>query len=302
MTFQARPVLAGLDDADDELVAVRAGAVEARLRDQPLHLFSAFAPPPPDALPEAPWPPRDAALARMMRAVAAAGRSIDVDARMVCGDLAAALVAQAPQASLVVLAAAAAARPDGGSGACPVACRSAVPVLVVPARPATQGAPVMAGLASGAASDAILEFAFDEAARRGVPLRVVHLSDAATAGHWHRSELLAGLSVPAPPTVGSTPADLAERLLAESLAGWPARYPDVRIERCVVHGPDVEHGIATLTRDACMIVVAARSRLETGARILGPVTGGLLRDAGCPVAVVAAADRVLSAPNGDICR
>ncbi|MEV4141959.1 universal stress protein, partial [Dactylosporangium sp. NPDC049742] len=274
MTVQARPVLVGLDDADDELVAVRAGAVEARLRDQPLHLFSAFAPPP-DALPEARWKPRDAALARMMRAVAAAGRSIDVDARMVCGDLAGALIAQAPQASLVVLAAAAAVRPDSDSEACPVARSSAVPVLVVPARPAMQGAPVTAGLAGGAASDAVLEFAFDEAARRGVPLRVVHLSDAATARHWHRSDFLAGLSVPAPAAIGLTPTDLAERLLAEALAGWPARFPDVPIERCVVHGPDVEHGIAALTRDACMMVVAARSRLETGVRILGPVTGGL---------------------------
>ncbi|MEU0559296.1 universal stress protein [Dactylosporangium sp. NPDC006015] len=300
MTVQARPVLVGLDDADDELVAVRAGAVEARLRDQPLHLFSAFAPPPPDALPEARWQPRDEALARMMRAVALAGRSIDVDARMVCGDLAGAMVAQAPHASLVVLASAAA-RPDSDSEACSVARSSAVPVLVVPARPATQDAPVTAGLAGGAASDAVLEFAFDEAARRGVPLRVVHLSDAATARHWHRSDFLAGLSVPAPPSIGLTPTDLAERLLAEALAGWPARFPDVPIERCIVHGPDVEHGIAALTRDACMMVVAARSRLETGARILGPVTGGLLRDAGCPVAVVAAADRLLSAPNGDIC-
>jgi nucleotide-binding universal stress UspA family protein len=90
------------------------------------------------------------------------------------------------------------------------------------------------------------------------------------------------------------PDDEAERLLAESLAGWPAKHPDVEIDRRVVHGPDVEHGLAALTRDASMVVVAARSRLETGERVLGPITGGLLRDARCPVAVIPAADSPLT--------
>jgi nucleotide-binding universal stress UspA family protein len=98
-----QPVLVGVDDADDGLLAARVGAAEARLRGLPLHLLSAFVPPPSAALPE---------------------------------------------------------------------------VFVVPPHPATPGGPVAAGLAGGAASDAVLEFAFDEAALRGVPLRVVHLTDA----------------------------------------------------------------------------------------------------------------------------
>ncbi|WP_432837265.1 universal stress protein [Dactylosporangium sp. CA-092794] len=364
------PVLVGIDDTDESLLAVRVGAAEARLRDRPLHLLSAFAPPP-EALPDAPWPPRDAARARMMRAadaVTAAYRALDLDARMLPGDLVELLVERSPHASLVVVArgdldhhaaqprdlargepgrhtaearavaggdlehqgaeARAVARGDlehhaaearalasgdlehhaaearalaGGdlgrhaaeARVYEVASRSAAPVFVVPPRPATPGGPVVAGLSGGAANDALLEFAFDEAARRGVPLRAVHLTHTGPAP-LDRFDTIAGLAAPAPPTIGFTPADLADRLLAEALAGWPSKYPDVQIDRRVVHGPDVEHGIAALTHDACMIVAAARGRLETGERILGPITSGLLRDAQCPVAVIPAADHAFT--------
>jgi hypothetical protein len=84
------------------------------------------------------------------------------------------------------------------------------------------------------------------------------------------------------------------QVVPEALAGWPAKYPDVDIERRAVHGPDVEHGMAALTRDASMVVVAARSLLETGERVLGPITTGPLRDSECPVVVIPAADPVFT--------
>ena len=279
------PVLVGVDAADDALLAVRVGTVEARLHALPLHLVSGFVGPPPEVLPEAPWQPRDAARARMMRAataVNAAYPSIALDARMVRGDLADVLIARSRQVSLVVVARGGMARHDGDAGAHRVASRSAVPVFVVPRSPAPPGGPVVVGLAGGAASDALLGFAFEEAALRGTPLRAVHLKSDVPGGRWDRFDPIRTM-------------DEGERLLAESLAGWPAKYPDVEIDRRVVHGPDVEHGIAALTHDASMVVVAARGWLETGERVLGPITGGLLRDACCPVAVIPAADLVLTA-------
>jgi nucleotide-binding universal stress UspA family protein len=287
------PVLVGVDDA---LLTVRVGTVEARLRGLPLHLVCAFDAPPPQVLPEAPWPPRDAARSRMMRAtnaVAAAHPAIDLDARMVRGDLAELLVARSRHVSLVVIARGALARHSGGASAHRVASRSTVPVVVVPPQPAPPGGPVVVGLAGGAASGALLAYAFEEAALRGVPLRAVHVNSEMPDRRWGRFDPIVGLATDAPP-VATAPAEDAERLLAEALAGWPAKYPDVDIERRAVHGPDVEHGIAALTRDASMVVVAARSRLETGERVLGPITTGLLRDSECPVVVIPAADPVFT--------
>jgi nucleotide-binding universal stress UspA family protein len=163
-------------------------------------------------------------------------------------------------------------------------------VFVVPPSPAPPGGPVAVGLAGGAASDALLGFAFEEAALRGVPLRAVHLKMEPPGRRWDRFDPIVGLAAAAEPPSS----DDADRLLAESLAGWPAKYPDVEIDRRVVHGPDVEHGIVALTRDASMVVVAAHSRLKTGERVLGPITSGLLRDARCPVVVLAAVDQVLT--------
>src|SRR5690242_1688588 len=98
MTAHPRlPVLVGVNEADDALLAMRVGTVEARLHSLPLHLVSAFAAPPPEVLPEARWQPRDAARGRMMRAataVNAAHPALALDARMVCGDLAEVLIAR----------------------------------------------------------------------------------------------------------------------------------------------------------------------------------------------------------------
>jgi nucleotide-binding universal stress UspA family protein len=191
---------------------------------------------------------------------------------------------------MVIIGRGAMARHAGSAAAHQVASRSVVPVFVVPQSPAPPGGPVVVGLAGGAASDALLEFAFDAAALRGVPLRAVHIESETPAGRWDRFDPIVGLAVEAPPAIGLAPADEAERLLAESLAGWPAKYPDVEIERRAVRGPSVEHGIVALTQDASMVVVAARSRLATGERVLGPITSGLLRDSHCPVVVIPASD------------
>jgi hypothetical protein len=292
------PVLVGVDDADDTLFAVRVGAIEARLRGLPLHVVSAFAAPPAEVLPEAPWRPRDTARARMMRAadaVVAAYPAIDFDARMVRGDLAQLLVARSRHVSVVVMAGGVMARHSGDAPAHRLASRSAVPVFVVPPHAAPPGGPVVVGLAGGAASDALLGFAFEEAALRGVPVRAVHLSSETSGRRWDRFDPIVGLAADPLPVDAAVPADGAERLLAESLAGWPAKYPEVEVERRAVHGPDIEHGMVALTRDASMVVVAARSRLETGDRVLGPITSGLLRDAACPVVVIPVADPVFTA-------
>jgi nucleotide-binding universal stress UspA family protein len=78
----------------------------------------------------------------------------------------------------------------------------------------------------------------------------------------------------------------AERLLAEELAGWSEKYPDVAVHRQAVHGPDVANALARFASGAALLVVGVRSRPALSGQMLGAVSRRLIRQAPCPVAVV----------------
>jgi len=73
--------------------------------------------------------------------------------------------------------------------------------------------------------------------------------------------------------------------LAESLAGWSGKYPDVTVTRRVVHA----HPVTALVDSAAgaqMVVVGSRGHGAVRSLLLGSVSHGLLHLAQCPVAVV----------------
>jgi nucleotide-binding universal stress UspA family protein len=73
--------------------------------------------------------------------------------------------------------------------------------------------------------------------------------------------------------------------LAESLAGWQDKFPDVVVERKVVLG----HPVPTLITNAAnarMLVVGCRGRGALSSLVLGSVSHGVLHHATAPVAVV----------------
>jgi nucleotide-binding universal stress UspA family protein len=118
----------------------------------------------------------------------------------------------------------------------------------------------------------LLEFGFDQASRSHAPLRAVLC--------WH-PDLLASMlwrSEPPAPT-------RAEAWLAEALAGWQEKYPDVAVRSGVVR----EHAAAGLVAESAtaqLLVVGNRGRHAMAGTLLGSVSQAVLHHATCPVAVV----------------
>ncbi|SHF11423.1 universal stress protein [Streptoalloteichus hindustanus] len=144
------------------------------------------------------------------------------------------------------------------------------PIVAVPrgsAGPERIG-PVVAGVDGSPASQAALAFAFDAASRRGLPLRVAH--------YWY-GEL--------------TDVERAEAredhhvLLAESLAGFRERHPDVSVS-FVARAADPVRELRAESAEACLLVLGTHGRGRLVSALLGSVSRDLVRTARCPVAVV----------------
>ena len=160
-----------------------------------------------------------------------------------------------------------------GSVAIHLAAHAACPVLVARGEPRGAG-PVVAGVDGSASSVAALEFAFEEASLRAVPLVAVH---AWSGDDW--TELTSELPVP----VEFWSGDAQERrVLAEALAGSAERHPDVPVRRQVVRG----HAGALLSewsRVAQLVVVGDGAAAGPA---LGRVSRHLIFHADCPTTVV----------------
>lgn len=130
---------------------------------------------------------------------------------------------------------------------------------------------VLVGIDGSPASEAATAIAFDEASRRGVGLTALHAwSDAAVF-----------------PVIGEdwdTCRDEARELLAERLAGWQERYPDVRIERQVVCDRPVHHLLES-SRHAQLVVVGSHGRGGFAGMLLGSVGTAVAQSADVPVIV-----------------
>ena len=113
---------------------------------------------------------------------------------------------------------------------------------------------------------------FDHASRRRAPLRAVLC--------WHPDLLASMLWRPEPPAPTQ-----AEAWLAETVAGWQEKYPDVAVRTGVVR----EHPAAGLVAEAAtaqLLVVGNRGRHAMAGTLLGSVSQAVLHTALCPVAVI----------------
>ncbi len=165
-----------------------------------------------------------------------------------------------------------------GSVGTQVASHANCPVVVMRADPRAGASEVVVGIDGSPHSLAALEFAFDEASRRGWNLVAVHAWDVPAY------DLIVSADGPISFPLGNV-ADVEIRLAAEVLAGFKVEYPDVHVTENLVRSPAVQ-ALLDASTNAALIVVGTRGRNVALGALLGSVSNGVLHKAKVPVAVV----------------
>jgi len=281
------PVVAGVDGSADAQLAVDLAAWEADRRHAPLRLVYGFRPVYVCGVATIGYD-----LDRQVRdldnmLIAESARvsrrypDLPVATEVVQGAPASVLLDESAAAQLVVVGS----RGRGGfaslllgSVSAQVATYATSPVIVM-RPPAARGTrdipgsgPVVVGVDGSTGSAAAVEFAFDEAAARGTGLIAVYV--------WGVMPYDAGDDDP------RVEQDGPDAALAEALAAWQDKYPEVPVSHRAVHSLVPVHTILDQSADAGLIVVGRRGRGGFAGLSLGSVGDGLVRHAKAPVAVV----------------
>ncbi|SEH88490.1 Nucleotide-binding universal stress protein, UspA family [Mycolicibacterium rutilum] len=131
-------------------------------------------------------------------------------------------------------------------------------------------APVLVGVDGSPASEDATALAFDEASRRGVDLVALHAwSDVvypALGMDWQGYE------------------EEGREVLAQRLAGWQERYPDVRVQRRVVCDQPARW-LVDLSDQAQLVVLGSHGRGGFAGLVLGSVASRVAQSAKAPTIV-----------------
>ena len=155
-----------------------------------------------------------------------------------------------------------------------MAAHSACPAVIVRgAEPIDSARPIVVGVDGSPVSEAAVAFAFQAAADRSVPLVAVHT--------WWDTYLDQSPAV----LFRDEEQAYAQEQLAQRLAGWSEKYPQVDVTRVVTRDRAV-HQLLERSRGAQLVVVGSRGHGELAGLVLGSVSNALVHKAGCPVAIV----------------
>lgn len=284
----AKGLVVGVDGSSVSNAAVAWAARDAAMRNVPLtlvHMLSAYVP----TFPQIPlaggvavWQEDDARQVLEEAAKIAresVGGPIEIATELKSSPPIPTLVDLSRDAELVVLGShgrGAVGRVLLGSVSSGVLRGAACPVAIVPGDESPADAPVVLGIDGSPASELATAVAFDEASRRRVPLRAVHA--------WSDAEVLdiGGLDWPALEAE-------AQQILAERLAGWQERYPDVAVQRRVVCDRPA-HELVNQSKSAQLVVIGSRGRGAIAKMLLGSVSNAVVHSVHTPIIVARAAD------------
>ncbi|MBB5158512.1 universal stress protein [Saccharopolyspora phatthalungensis] len=272
--------IAGVDGSESALAAVRWAAVDAVLHRVPLRLICVG----PDSLPDqigagddtdrAGW------LSTATQIATDAAPGVETISEFRRGVPHAVLVEESERARRVVVGIRGLGERTGlpvGSTAETVAMHARCPVVVVRGRapePA-ETSPIVVGVDGSRVSEAAVAEAFAEAAVRRVPLVAVHVWIDVGIEPW----------LPLDDDRDWASIDETERsVLAQRLAGWQEKYPDVEVRRVVERDRPVRY-LQVHGEQAQLIVVGSRGRGGMTGMLLGSTSRALLHMAPCPVLI-----------------
>lgn len=282
-------IVVGVDGSGASNAAVCWAAREAAMRHVPLtvvHMVNAMVP----TLPQLPvsagvavWQEEQGRqileqAVKIAEEAVSAGRPIDVRSDLRCSPPAPTLVDMSDDAEMLVVGSngrGAMARFLLGSVSSSVVRGARCPVAVIhdedPLMPHPMQAPVLVGIDGSPASELATAIAFDEASRRGVELIALHA--------WSDVEVfeLPGLD-------WSAVKSEAERSLAERLAGWQERYPDVTVHRLVVSDRPARQ-LVEKSESAQLTIVGSHGRGGLSGALLGSVSNAVVHSVRMPVIV-----------------
>ena len=289
MRVEDMPVVVGIDGSDSAVEAARWAAVEARRRRAPLRLLHAFAWTDDHIVGHAGLGGRYGDVLResassyldtATRAARAVAPEVAVRGDLEVGKPIGTLAAASADAQLLVVGDHGTGRIGGlllGSVAQSLAAQAGCPVVVVRGDAVAEGpvdGPVVVGIDGSPVSEAALAFAYEAAADRSAPLVAVHA--------WMDA-------VVDPIMLPLIDRELVETeeavVLAERLAGWAEKYPEVPVRRVVVLDRPA-HALVEAARDAQLLVVGSRGRGSVRGLLLGSVGHAVLHRSPCPVAIV----------------
>jgi nucleotide-binding universal stress UspA family protein len=282
-------IVVGVDGSPASNAAVCWAAREAAMRHVPLtvvHLVNAMVP----TVPQLPvsagvavWQEEEGrqVLERAVKIAedaVKADHGIEIKSEMRCAPPVPTLVNMSDGAEMVVVGSnghGALARLLLGSVSSSVVRIARCPVAVIrdedPLMPHPLQAPVLVGIDGSPASELATAIAFDEASRRGVGLTALHA--------WSDVQVLE-----LPGFDWQVVKAEAERSLAERLAGWQERYPDVTVDRLVV----CDHPSRQLiekSESAQLVVVGSHGRGGLSGLLLGSVSNAVVHSVRMPVIV-----------------
>jgi len=136
-------------------------------------------------------------------------------------------------------------------------------------------APVLVGIDGSPASEAATAIAFSEASRRGVALMALHVwTEPWVSGYWGSFQ----------DATWDARLSEEEESLAERLAGWPERYPEVPIRRIIEIG-DPARCLIEASKQAQLLVVGSHGCSWFRGKLLGSVGAAAVSRAKVPVIV-----------------
>jgi len=300
------PIVVGADGSEQSSRAVEWAAREAVRRKAPLRIVSVSVMPsrmrPYNATPSTVADILHKISARTLAAALTRAREVApgllIDADLVTGAPAQALTACGNGASMLVVGA----RGAGGFTAMVlgsvsryVAMHAPCPVVVAHEDSVAVHREVVVGVADPAEAADSLGFAFEEASMRGALLRAVHaLARYPASSSWDEEDLkLAGWLHAAPGlddagARGEPPDEAAAAAeLAQVLAGWRDKYPEVRVSQDVVRGHP-GRVLASYSARADLVVIGRHGGREGFAGV-GSIQHPVLNHAHGPIAIIPSA-------------